>query len=275
MPARPRHASTVVLIRDAAPHHTGAADYEIFMVRRTVTSEFAPDVYVFPGGTLRPDDLRPKTEELCTGITEQQAHGILARAEEGPMATPQESRALWVAAIRELFEESGVLLAYRPDGSLAEFSPTEAARLSAYRDPVQQKKMSILDVAAKEGLRLALDQLHFYAHWITPESSPVRFDTRFFLALMPRGQRAFHDHMESTDQVWISPAEAMARYQDGSIPLVFPTRVHLLRLAAYPTKDSVLQFVRTKKVKTVMPTASWGTAGFEGIVMPPEAEECW
>src|SRR5690348_11925547 len=186
IPATPRPAAAIVLLRD----RTGGG-VEVFMVRRHIQSDFAPDVFVFPGGTVKPDDqslessMDPATPQA--GLT---ALGTGFRA----------------AAIRECFEEAGVLLASR-NGQPLDFTGAEAEPFASYRAQLQRKEISLNEIVAREGLTLATDALLHWAHWITPEAWPKRFDTHFFLAEAPQGQLAAHDDLETTESVWIARSE--------------------------------------------------------------------
>src|SRR5579864_470094 len=188
-PVTPRPAAVVVLAREAAD------GILVFMVRRHARIEFMPDVYVFPGGSVSADDaLAERTPALCAPVP------------EGPTALGEGLRA---AALRECFEEAGVLLVRRAGVPLA-IQPAEVARFAAYRDALNVRTTTLSEVAYQEGLTLATDELVYWAHWITPEVSPKRFDTHFFLAAMPRGQEAVHDQLETTASLWITPEAALA-----------------------------------------------------------------
>jgi 8-oxo-dGTP pyrophosphatase MutT (NUDIX family) len=138
---------------------------------------------------------------------------------------------LRVAALRELFEEAGVLLAARADapaGTPLALEPDGAEHLATGRDDLIAGRVSFAGLAGRAGLRLATGALLHWAHWITPERFPKRFDTHFFLAAAPPGQVAAHDNLEVTESVWVEPEDALARYERGAFPLVFAT-VHQLR----------------------------------------------
>jgi 8-oxo-dGTP pyrophosphatase MutT (NUDIX family) len=207
IPATPRPAAAIVLLRD----RTGGG-VEVFMVRRHIQSDFAPDVFVFPGGTVKPDD-----QSLESSM-------VPAMPQDGPTALGTGFRA---AAIRECFEEAGVLLAHRNDQPL-DFTGAEAELFASYRAQLQRKEVSLNEIVAREGLTLATDALLHWAHWITPEAWPKRFDTHFFLAEAPAGQLAAHDDLETTESVWIAPEVALSGFESGAFPLVFAT-IHQLR----------------------------------------------
>lgn len=183
------------------------------MVRRHVRSEFVPDAFVFPGGSVNADDREA-----------ERVPGRCSPTPEGPAALGTGFR---VAAIRECFEEAGVLLAWRGAATLA-ISPEDVERYAAYRDGLYGKSETIQSIAEREELTLATGELLHWAHWITPEAMPKRFDTHFFLAAMPPGQQAAHDRLETTDGVWIAPERALTRYAQGEFPLVFAT-IHQLQ----------------------------------------------
>ena len=209
-PVTPRGAAAVALARERA-----GGGIEVFMVRRHIRSEFVPDAFVFPGGSVSPGDV----------ATEQQP-GLVAPAEDDAGAAAL-GTGFRVAALRECFEEAGVLLARRAGGPLA-IGSGDVARFAAYRDELQRGTVTLGQVVEREGLTLATDTLVHWAHWITPEAFPKRFDTHFFLAEMPVGQQAAHDELETTAGVWVTPEGALADFERGAFPLVFAT-IHQLR----------------------------------------------
>jgi 8-oxo-dGTP pyrophosphatase MutT (NUDIX family) len=245
-PARP--ASTVILTRPGSP-----VGVEIFMVRRPVRSEFAADVYVFPGGAVRPDDADPAAEDACEPFGPAEALRLLSEPGGTPPADQREALGFWVAALRELFEEAGVLLAEPLPGVPRPAPEGRAARLDAARRDLQAGGRSLAALAGDEGVRLACEQLTYFSHWVTPREFPRRYDTRFFLAAMPYGQEALHCAVETVEGLWISPAAALERFGRGEFPLVFVTQRHLERLADCPTLDAALAFARSKAVVSVHP----------------------
>ena len=157
---------------------------EVFMLRRNLDSDFVGGAYVFPGGAVDPDDRHADLEAICEGRTDVEASRRLG-IDAGGLA-------YWVAAIRESFEEAGVLLAYRPDGSIVHLDDPEhaCARWAEHRRQVDDGERRLVEVCADEDLRLAVDGMHYFGHWITPEGAPRRYDTRFFLAAEPPGTDA-------------------------------------------------------------------------------------
>lgn len=207
-PATPRPASATVMARERR-----AGGIEVFMVRRHVRSEFVPDVYVFPGGSVKAADREA-----------EQAPGVCLPAGDGPTTLGTGFRA---AAIRELFEEAGALVALR-EGAPLTVAPDDLPRLASYRAALNAKAATLLEVAQRESLTLATDTLLHWAHWITPEAWPKRFDTHFFLVEAPEGQEPAHDDLEVTQSAWVTPEDALAGYERAEFPLVFAT-IHQLR----------------------------------------------
>jgi 8-oxo-dGTP pyrophosphatase MutT (NUDIX family) len=249
-------AASVILLLEAA------GGFEVFMARRHIKSDFAPDVYVFPGG---------KADE---GDAVEGDHVTLPATAKSLWQAPAVGRvAIHMAAIRELFEESGLLLARRLDGSPLEArdDPAVAARFAVYRDRVRSGTLSMRDLAKQEELVFSGDQLHLFAHWITPEILTKRFDTYFFLARLPAGARARHaDLVELTDSLWIRPADALARFAGGEFPLVFATERILMRLAAAPSIDDLW---RTGEAEAAEPiTPRWIMRSSERIFLIPGDE---
>ena len=266
VPVVPRTAATVMVIR---PRDAG---FEVFMVRRHQASKFAADVFVYPGGTVREDDRLTEAEARALGLDPPALHAELlgrddpfARGEDGGLA-------LWVAAVRELFEEAGLLLAEDASGAPLDLSdPARAAHFEAMRTEVQQGRLSLAALARREGLRLVADRLFYFSRWITPATSPRRYDTRFFLAELPSGQTAGHCQIETTDGLWITPREALARHARGDYPMVFVTAEHLKRLAEFDDPSALVAFARTKGLKVVRPVLD----GLHEPYIPPEQRRSW
>jgi 8-oxo-dGTP pyrophosphatase MutT (NUDIX family) len=230
----PRQASTVLLLRDSK----AAKEFEIFMMVRHHQIEFNSGALVFPGGSVDKND-----REIA-------ANPALYSGGEGLDADALGFR---IAAIRETFEESGILLA-RPKGSTALVDAKRASEIAiAHRAELNEGKITFLKVLTDSGMLLALDALMPYAHWITPEGMPKRFDTWFFLAAAPPDQLGAHDGKESTDSIWVSPREALAGGESGRFKLPFPTTRNLIRLGKQPGVKAALEDCRGKPIVTVMP----------------------
>jgi 8-oxo-dGTP pyrophosphatase MutT (NUDIX family) len=211
------------------------------MLKRTSRASFASGMFVFPGGRVDPDDHLHKYDARRYGPTEAQAAQVAAVGDEW--------RGYWIAAIRETFEEAGLMLAYhgQPEGEsdssvdMVSFDDAELReRFDAYRGPLHSGEVSLLDICEQENLRLAVDQLHFYNRFVTPLGRPRRFDTRFFIAAAPETQRGRHDEKETVDSIWISPQEALARNKAKEFDLMNVTRIQLEWLSEYANKQALL-----------------------------------
>jgi 8-oxo-dGTP pyrophosphatase MutT (NUDIX family) len=247
IPATPRPASTVIVVRDGDDGRP-----ETFMVRRDPRSRFAADAFVFPGGTVQVDDRLPGGEPPCSGLTRANAHRRLSERGGDPPENPGQSLALHIAAIRELFEEAGILLARHVDSDAgAVLSPDTCALLEGVRPAIQRGERALADVVSELGLELMPEDLVYFSHWITPESSPRRFDTRFFTVEDRPGQTASYCGVETIDGIWITPADAIRRFEADEITLVSVTVDHLRVLARYQSTAELLAFARTKAIRTV------------------------
>jgi 8-oxo-dGTP pyrophosphatase MutT (NUDIX family) len=230
----PRPASTILLLRDAA----AKTEIEVFMMVRHYEIDFNSGALVFPGGSVDKGD-----REII-------ANPALYSGGEG---LDEATLSFRIAAIRETFEESGILLA-RPQGVKALVDAKRAAEIAnASRYALSEGKTAFLTVLKENGLVLALDELVPYAHWITPVGMQKRFDTWFFLAAAPHEQVGAHDGRESTDSIWLSPHEALAGGESGRFKLPFPTTRNLIKLGKQASVKAALQDSRGKPVVTVMP----------------------
>jgi 8-oxo-dGTP pyrophosphatase MutT (NUDIX family) len=217
-PVAVRDAATVMLVRD------GADGLEVFMLKRNARSEFVPGTFVFPGGAVdNADRDDPGLPAVCMGLDDAVASAML-NVDRGGLA-------YWVAAVRECFEEAGVLLANDDSGAVSFADDETHDRFEGYRAAVYSGDQRLADVVATEGLRLDLDDLRYVSHWITPIGPPKRFDTRFFLAMMPADQRPLHDGGETVESVWIRPAEALSLAEAGRFSMILPTIANLEPLA--------------------------------------------
>jgi 8-oxo-dGTP pyrophosphatase MutT (NUDIX family) len=208
----PAPSATLLLLRD------GPGGLEVLMMCRSEASSFAPGAYVFPGGRVGPED------------------EVLARFCASCEATDSPALARRIAAIRETYEECGILLARRPAGKLL-------SRIDV------RPGMSLTDGS----LELATDLLVPFAHWITPASRPKRFDTWFFLARAPDDQVAAHDGHEATDTVWLRPADVLAKADAEAVKLVFVTRMNLIKLGRSRTVAEAMAAAASSSIVTVIP----------------------
>jgi 8-oxo-dGTP pyrophosphatase MutT (NUDIX family) len=258
-----RDAATVMLVRDA---ETAAGPaLEVCMLRRHLNSDFVGGAYVFPGGKVDEADRTVVAEDACVGRSDAAASDMLG-IDVGGLA-------FWVAALRECFEEAGVLLAYRagedPGGALVDVSePSVRRHLASLRVEVNAGTVDFLDACRSEGLCLAVDRVHYFSHWITPEPAPKRYDTRFFVTALPPGQIPVHDDYETTDTVWVQPAEALERARKGEFDLIFPTIKNLEAIARFTTSTELLAAAAAvERVPTVLPRVVADERGFR-ILLP-------
>lgn len=261
MAVEPRLASAVMLLRDT-PAGQGI---EVFMVRRVIQSDFMPDVYVFPGGSISKDDHAAElVEGLCAPV---------AVSEGDPEGRTRLGSGARAAAIRELFEEAGVLLAYQA-GKMLAIPDQGVERFGGYREAFNERKGSLVKMAHAEHLTLATDLLHYFAHWITPEGMPKRFDTHFFLATAPDEQQAAHDRLETSEGIWVSPAEALVRFERKQFPLVFATIYQLRELAAFGNVQEALAFTAKQHVATRVPVLSQ-EGGKTRVFLEEDVDNAW
>jgi 8-oxo-dGTP pyrophosphatase MutT (NUDIX family) len=247
----PRNASTVLLLRDSK----SAEELEIFMMVRHHQIEFNSGALVFPGGSVDNND-----REIA-------ANPALYSGGEG---LDTDALGFRIAAIRETFEESGILLA-RPKGSTSLVDAKRASEIEAtHRADLNDRKTTFLKVLTDNGIMLALDALLPYAHWITPVGMPKRFDTWFFLAAAPADQLGAHDGKESTDSIWVSPREALEGGESGRFKLPFPTTRNLIRLGKHVSVRGALDDSKGRDIVTVMPVMTRLNGGRQ-LRIPREA----
>jgi 8-oxo-dGTP pyrophosphatase MutT (NUDIX family) len=228
-PALP--SASVVLLRD------GAEGLEVFLLKRHGLSDVLGGAYVFPGGKVDAEDAGWASR---TDSTPAQLHALLGEPELGP----DEAAALFVTAIREAFEETGVLFA---DVSADQARADWAALRTGAR---------FGELLEGRDLRLSASRLHPWSRWVTPTLASVsrkRFDTRFFLATMPAGQDASHDTHEATESLWLSPRTALRQYWDGAIELAPPQIMGLVHLARHPGVASALQAAQARTPPCIRP----------------------
>lgn len=219
MAAKPRYAATVVLLRGEGRGR------EVYMMKRNDTLAFLGGFYVFPGGALSREDCSPKARERIKDLSEEEAGKILGGDAEKPFM----ALGFWAAGIRELFEEAGVLLAETEKGGMVSFQGREDL-FRGLRSQLHRKEASFWDILAGEGLYCSVRSLGYIDHWITPEFSPIRFDTRFFTARIPEGQDPSPYEGEASEGLWIRPDEALQRSEKGEMPMIPPTLATLRRL---------------------------------------------
>lgn len=225
----------------------GANGFEVYMARRSKRSKFMPEAYVFPGGTVDAADRSAGARARLLGPPE---------TVEAPFA---------IAALRELFEEAGILMACRAGGDAANVAPELLAELrSELKDGA-----ALAGVLERERLFLDARGLYHYSNWVTPSTEPLRFDTHFFVARAPRDQVAAADAFELYDGQWIEPRVALASSTRGEIRLMFPTVRHLERLGQFDSVDAAIEHARGRRIVSVEPFIT----GSGTIEIPAEALE--
>ncbi len=254
-PVVPRPAATVILARNVSD------GIEVFMMERTTAVEFAKGMHVFPGGALDRTDHHPEIASLCVGLDDKAASETLG-IEQGGLA-------YWIAAIRECFEESGLLLGYRGNDQLLQLASDEAERLAALRLEMAQSKLSFIDILLKEQVKAATDRIAYYSHWVTQAGRPRRYDTRFFVAQAPEGQTALEDNHETVGQLWVRPDQAIDLHRSGTLNLMFPTIKTLESLAQFKYVEELLEYARKPRPKLVMaPVTGMDRAGISHTLIP-------
>jgi 8-oxo-dGTP pyrophosphatase MutT (NUDIX family) len=236
-PAAPRDAATVVLARD------GADGLEIYLLRRTASMAFAAGAFVFPGGSV---DVRDQdiADEAWVGPPPSEWAKALS-------ADDHIARALVCAAVRETFEESGVLLA-GPDADSV-VADTSGDDWEADRLALLDRSLSMSELLRRRGLVLRADLLRVWTHWLTPEVEPRRFDTRFFVAALPAGQRTRDVGGEADTVVWMKPADALSGSQRGEMMLMPPTVATITDVSACATVAEILDAADRRDVVRIMP----------------------
>ena len=251
----PRPAATLVLVRDSD------SGMEVFMIRRSQAAEFVGGAHVFPGGGVDASDASAELAAHCEGLDDIEASRLLG-VERGGLA-------YWAAALRECFEEAGLLLAHDERGEYADLNHPERADVFAqWRESVRAGKATLAELCREHQLRLAAGRLAYYSHWITQPGRPRRYDTRFFVALAPAAQTASHDNSETIDHLWIQPAEALERHRRGDMHLVFPTIKTLESIARFPTADALMEFARSPRKMPPMAPRTAATREGKKLLVP-------
>ena len=251
--AAPRPAATIVVVRD------GDGGIEVLLSRRAERGDHNSGAWVFPGGIVDPGDRRAR--DGCSGIDDATASARLALARDG--------LDYYVAAVRECFEESGLLFATDRDGALVrldgEAGEPRHRELGAWRGPLHRHERTLGELCRAFDLTLALDRLVYLSHWLTPLARPKRYDTRFFIAEAPPSQTAAFDGTEMVEQLWLRPAQALARA--GELKLMTPTQKTLELVGRYDSVAALLAWARApREVALVMPRVGSGGSGMRPVL---------
>lgn len=223
-----RPAATVMLVDDRP-------DLQVLMMQRHANTIFAGGMWVFPGGSVDADDDSREYQAISRHRSDAQASQL--------MGLPSGGLAFYVAAIRESFEEAGILLAIHKDSErqVDLSDAATAARFETYRDEVNSGSGDFLEVVRGENLLLDVAAMHYVAHWITPEGPPRRFSARFFIARMPDGQTPLHDNRETVHAQWLSPHTILQRFEQEQMVLMTPTLRMIKSLALFGSAHDVIE----------------------------------
>lgn len=227
---KPKQAATVILLRPAEDR-----GFEVFLTRRPDGMPFLGGMYCYPGGTVTKDDFTPRMIERSTGLTAKRARKIL-----GARYSPVEAMGFWIAGVREVFEEVGVLLAVKRSGAPLLSDANRAAWLAEKHAALSNKSISFVELLRSENLVCDLAALAHFSYWQTPSQVAMRFETRFFIAALPQGQIALPTSYEVAHSLWLTPDRAMQLFSRGELPMIFPTFAALRTLADFDTFESVL-----------------------------------
>lgn len=240
----PRLAATTILVRARGDQP------ELLLLKRGEHARFMPNAYVFAGGALDPGDESADVYGLCDGLDDRLASEQLE--------LPSNGLRFFVAAVREAFEECGLLLAYDGRGDIADLSSWDESRLRETRLKISAGRLTFAELCRAQGWRVAVDKLAFFSHWITPPGS-VRFDTRFFLCLAPSRQTASLAGNEMSQLVWRTAAEALAEHASKKLLLMYPTRSILKEIATMRGIDELFDFARQpRKIAPITPVLPVG-----------------
>ena len=253
----PRPAATLVVVRDSPD------GIEVLLSRRAERGDHNSGAWVFPGGMVHAGDR--SAHACCTGLDDATASARLG--------VPEGGLDYVIAAVRECFEESGLLFAHDASGALVRMSGMSGmsgeagdagAAIGAWRGPLHRDERSMADLCCEFGLRLALGGVHYLSHWVTPAARIKRFDTRFFIAAVPQGQTAAFDGTEMVEQRWLRPADAVA--EGSGLKLLTPTRKTLELIGRYASVEALLAWAGSaRSVPLTMPRMATGSQGTQPV----------
>lgn len=265
VPAVPRASATVVVVREGASGVRGRGSPggpEVLLLRRNRATGFVPGAWVFPGGRVDAADGEEALADRWLGLTPEGAAGRLGL---GMDADPP-AIAYYGAAVREVFEETGLLVGWggggeADDGDMARGADATGghpgavavADLDSAREALLGRGVPFSRVLAQLNARLDGTAIEYIAHWVTPVAEPRRYDTRFFAARVPAGTAAVHDEREMTGSVWLTPRAALERHREGHLPMIFPTIRTLEDLCGFVTVEDLLAHYRNRAIPRVQP----------------------
>lgn len=243
--SKPIDSATVILTRNRKK-----GPFEVFIMRRNKKQEFMGGAFVFPGGQLDEADCDPHLAVCANGLS---AEGAKLGLNE-PDLPQHTALGLFFAAVRETFEEAGMLLASHKTGADVDFSDRAIQqRFEMSRHDLHGRRLSLKELAERENLQFTLDLIRPYAHWITPELQPKRFDTRFLLARLPKGQTPVHDSIEMIESRWIAPKDALSESEAGKIVLMPPTLKIMEELSEFSSIDELFDATALRKIQPILP----------------------
>jgi 8-oxo-dGTP pyrophosphatase MutT (NUDIX family) len=233
---KPRRAATVALIRNSIKE-TGI---EVLLMKRHMNDRFLPGYHVFPGGGVDESDTPQKP------VSDEHLNGMKFFSDEDKMNYFTHV----ICAIRETFEESGILLADAGDGYFSMNNPETHDRFDSYRKMIFKGELDMIELIKRENLVPSFKNIHYLTRWITPPYSPIRYDTRFFVALSPDEQNTCHDGDELVTAEWLNPVRALSMYKKGEMKLVTPTVSTLEFLSGFETAVEVIDHLVAEKVSS-------------------------
>ncbi len=240
-----KDAATVILVRLSKD-----SDWEIFLARRHQKQSFMAGAYVFPGGQLEEIDSAPEIENYIKTANVFDPCRLL----QDNNLPIEKARGLFIAAIRETFEEAGILLGGKTIGNFISFYDENILkRFNDYRRELNTSQITLPEIARKEKILLFPNALIPYAHWITPEFERMRFNTRFFLAKLPPCQTPVADAKELTESLWVTPQEALEMQRQQKIILMPPTLKTIEELAAFKDIDKLFAATKKKIIYPILP----------------------
>ena len=229
MPVEPKVAATVVILRERESNSTSTDDckFEVFMAKRHENAKFMSEHHVFPGGSIEEQDASPESRARIIGLEREDTSNLKDICDD-----PSN---LWVIAIRELFEETGILIASKESGRPIEIDEENIRKYKKYQEKLQKDQITITEIFTRENLYYPANELKYFGRLITPKSSPIRFDTQFFLCQLPLNQEISLFKDELTEGLWGTPKQLLDLFRKKQIKIIFPQFSTLNRLKRYKT----------------------------------------
>ena len=234
MPVEPILAATVILLRDRVSELESKdnCEFEVFMAKRHENARFMGEHHVFPGGGIDVQDVTKESRARLVGVDKNIVDNLKEICED-----PSN---LWIIAIRELFEETGILIATRERGTPIEINEENIKKFKGHQEDLQNKRETMTNILTKENLYYAANNLKYFGRLITPKLSPIRFDTQFFLCKLPQKQKINLFNDELTEGLWGSPRQILKSYKKSQIKIIFPQYSNLNRLKKFKTIQEAL-----------------------------------